>query len=107
LPHGRRQARDRLLKLPHRSGQPQHEVHFYQTLGDDLGVSTPRCYFARFEQSVGRFALLIEDMSDCRVGAMRAAPVEDIEEAIRQIAPFHARWWAHPRLNDLGLRIPG
>ena len=34
--------------------------------------------------------------------------VDDIELAVRHLAPFHARWWADERLRDLEfLRYPG
>jgi hypothetical protein len=60
----------------------------------------PRCYFADLDSSSGYFALLLEDMRDCRVGDPRQGSLEDIELAIDYLASFHARWWDSPRLRE-------
>ncbi len=83
------------------------EVEFYQQFGGDAGIPTPRCYHASIDLDSGVFALLLEDMSDCRRSDMSTS-AEDVEVAIRHLAPFHAKWWNHPRLRKLQiLRYPG
>ncbi len=82
------------------------EVEFYQQFGDDAGIPTPRCYHASIDAS-GVFALLLEDMSDSRVSETSTS-AEDVELAVRYLAPLHAKWWNHPRLRTLkALRYPG
>src|SRR5262245_502676 len=76
------------------------EIEFYRHFGSDAGVPVPRCYFADLDSSSGYFALLLEDMKDCRVGDTLLSSLEDVELAIDHLAPFHARWWNSPRLRE-------
>jgi hypothetical protein len=72
------------------------EVRFYRHFADP-GIPVPRCYHATADKGSGIFLLLLEDMTDCRVGTIEGR-LEDVELAVRHLAPFHARWW-----NDEGL----
>jgi hypothetical protein len=82
------------------------EVEFYQQFGGDAGIPTPRCYHASIDPDSVVFALLLEDMSDSRMSM--GTSDEDVEVAVRHLAPFHAKWWNHPRLRALEtLRYPG
>ena len=84
------------------------EVEFYQQFGGDAGIPTPHCYHASIDSDSGVFVLLLEDMSDSRMPDMVTRSVEDVEMAVRHLAPFHAKWWNHPRLRTLDiLRYPG
>ncbi len=84
------------------------EVEFYQQFGGDAGIPTPHCYHASIDLDSSAFALLLEDMIDSRVSDITSSSVEDIELAVRHLAPFHAKWWNHPRLRTLEiLRYPG
>ena len=60
----------------------------------------PRCYFADLDSSSGYFALLLEDMRDCRIHDPLQDSLDDIEMAIDYLAPFHAHWWDSPRLRE-------
>jgi hypothetical protein len=87
-------------------GSYAREVEFYQQFGGDAGIPTPHCYHASIDPDSGVFALLLEDMGDSRMGV--GTSVEDVEVAVRHLAPFHAKWWNHPRLRTLEiLRYPG
>ncbi|MBI5283509.1 MAG: phosphotransferase [Chloroflexi bacterium] len=84
------------------------EVEFYRCFGADPGIPVPRCYHAELDTATGVFVLLLEDLSACRIADHTAPSVEDTELAVRHLAPFHAKWWNHPRLRDLPfLRYPG
>jgi hypothetical protein len=88
-------------------GAYAQEIEFYQEFGGDAGIPTPRCYHASIDSETGIFALLLEDMSDSRVSGPSTS-AEDVEIAIRHLAPLHAKWWNHPRLRTLkALRYPG
>jgi hypothetical protein len=94
--------------LIHRFGLYSCEVEFYRQFGADPGIPTPECYHADIDPASGVFVLLLEDMGECRVSDRVGSSVQDIEEAVRHLAPFHAKWWKHPRLHDLEfLRPPG
>jgi len=84
------------------------EVEFYQQFGGDAGIPTPHCYHAEIDSDTGVFVLLLEDMSDSRVPDLSNPSVDDVEIAVQRLAPFHAKWWNHPRLRTLEiLRYPG
>ena len=90
------------------TGSYGREIEFYQQFGGDAGIPTPHSYYASIDPDSGVFALLLEDMSDCRMSDMTDPSVEDIEVAVRHLAAFHAKWWNHPRLRTLeSLRYPG
>ena len=46
----------------------RREVHFYQSLAAVLPVRVPRCFAARHDPHSGDFVLVLEEMTDCRVG---------------------------------------
>ncbi|OGO50773.1 MAG: hypothetical protein A2148_03530 [Chloroflexi bacterium RBG_16_68_14] len=92
----------------HGLGGYVREVEFYRQFGADPGIPTPRCFHADIDPASGVFVLLLEDMSDSRLPEGATASVEDVEVAVRHLAPFHAKWWNHQRLRDLEfLRYPG
>lgn len=85
----------------HRFGFYRNEVEFYRQIGADAGIPTPRCYAADIDVETGCFVLVLEDMSDCRVGGSQPLSVGDVELAVDHLTAFHARWWNHARLRDL------
>jgi hypothetical protein len=89
-----------LRSLLNLHGLYRTEVEFYRYFGSDAGIPVPRCYFADLDSSSGYFALLLEDMRDCRVGDPLQSSLEDIELAIDYLARFHAHWWDSPRLRE-------
>jgi aminoglycoside/choline kinase family phosphotransferase len=94
--------------LMHGFGGYRREVEFYRQFGPEPGIPIPHCLHADIDLASGMFVLLLEDMSDSRVPDMAAPSVDDVEVAVRHLAPFHARWWNHPRLRELEfLRYPG
>ena len=93
--------------LVHQFGGYAREIEFYQHFGDDAGIATPHCYHADIDPDSGVFALVLEDMSESRMSDTSTS-MEDVEEAVRHLAPFHAKWWNHPRLRAAEiLRYPG
>jgi hypothetical protein len=84
----------------HSLGLYEREVRFYQEFGADPGISIPRGYFAEVDLASGHFAILMEDMRDCRNGDFWVSSLADAEEALRHLAPFHAKWWQSPVLRE-------
>jgi len=84
----------------------EREVEFYRLFGAEPGIPIPRCFFADIDPASGVFALLLEDMSEARVIDGTLPSEEDIELAVRHLAPFHAKWWSHPRLSTLEFLHP-
>jgi hypothetical protein len=80
----------------------EREVAIYNHLAGDLGLQAPRCWYAAHDLETGDFALLLEDLSTCRVeDQLVGCPSEDAELVIGEVARHHARWWGDPRLTSL------
>jgi len=78
------------------------EVLFYQHLGRDAVLPSPRCYWSAADLGAGQFCLLLEDLSDIRIGnQVDGATLEDAHLILEAAARFHAQWWNDPRLQRL------
>jgi len=94
--------------LMHGFGGYVREVEFYRQFGADPGIPMPHCFHADIDPASGVFVLVLEDMSRSRIVDGIIPSVEDTEVAVRHLAPFHAKWWNHPRLRELEfLHYPG
>lgn len=76
-----------------------NEVQFYMHLAGRLPVRVPDCYYIEFDPGEGRFVLLIEDLTDLRLGDQLAGcSVQEAGDLATAIARVHARTWNE---NDL------
>jgi len=80
------------------TGMYEKEVRFYETLARTAGLPIPGCSLAEYDAASGAFLLLLEDMSDSRVGKLFASDLADVTRVIDELPSFHAAWW-----NDAGL----
>jgi aminoglycoside/choline kinase family phosphotransferase len=77
------------------------EVLFYQHLASLHPVPAPRLYYGAADEATGRIILLVQDLSTARPGdVLHGCSPEEAEQILQAIAPFHAHWWAHPRVKD-------
>lgn len=91
----------------HELGLFAREIHFYQDIATDVTAPVPRLYYAAIEPGTSAAVLLLEDLTAGRVGDNLAGCSEvDAVLAVTQLARFHARWWNHPRLDELAGLIP-
>lgn len=83
-------------------GLYEREVHFYESLGADVGIGTARCYWAAGDKEAGRYALLLEDLGATgRLGdQLGGCSEDDALLAVRELAGMHAAWWLSPRLES-------
>lgn len=80
----------------------EREVRFYEDVAEGLELSTPRRFYSNFDPASGDFILLIEDLSNIRIGDQLAgASVEDAKLAVSELAKLHGSWWQSPRLAHL------
>ena len=78
----------------------EREARFYADVAPTLPVRTARRYFTGGDPETGIYAVLMEDLSQYRVGDQLAgASQADAEAAIDWLAPFHARWWGRDDLE--------
>jgi len=72
----------------------RREVHFYAGLAGRAAIATPRCWFASLAPDSSDFALLLEDISDRRLGDQTlGCGAEDARTAVDALAKFHAAHW--------------
>lgn len=77
------------------------EVRFYQQLAPLSHVPAPRLYYGAADEATGRTVLLLQDLSAARSGdVLQGCSPEEAEQILQALAPFHAHWWAQPRLKD-------
>jgi len=81
-------------------GSYSREIFFYQDFGTDAGISIPYCFGANIDLESGDFLLLIEDMSQCRVGDLWSSKITDIHQATEAMAHMHAKWWCDSTLRE-------
>ena len=80
-------------------GLNQNEVYFYKEIAPEVKLPTPRLYYGAADADTSFSILLLEDISNARVGDnLAGCSTEEARLCFRQIAKFHAEWWESPRL---------
>ena len=80
----------------------EREVRFYEDIARRAQMATPHCFFSAFDAATGTFVLLMEDLSEARIGDQCAgATQEEAELAVREMAKFHADWWGKVETEEL------
>ena len=80
----------------------ERETKFYEEIASTAHMQTPKRYYSALDQASGAFVLLLEDLTNARVGDQVAGcSAEDADMALRNLAEFHAAWWESPRLAEL------
>jgi len=75
------------------------EVSFYRLLKSDLGIRTPRCYYAEIVAEGPEFALLLEDMAPARQGdQLSGCSAEVARAAVLELVGLHAPSWCDASL---------
>ena len=84
----------------------KREVEFYTAIAtcmpDSPGLP---CYDAAYDRESGDYHLLLKDVSETHFTVEREAPATkpEVETMLDVLARFHAHWWGHPRLGEIGL----
>ena len=70
------------------------EVRFYREHAPDIGIGTPRCYFAHYDASETRCCLLLEDLAPAASADRDAGlSLAQAKLVLEQLAGMHAQWW--------------
>lgn len=88
---------------PTNSSAGETEVHFYRTVGRQLGIRVPACFDAAVDPERQRGILVLEDLEDVVQGdVLEQAGMEKAEAIARTLAVMHVRWMNDPALfnND-------
>jgi aminoglycoside phosphotransferase (APT) family kinase protein len=73
----------------------EREVAFYTRFADRAGIPVPHCYWANWDAASGRCAMLLEYVADARATDVFTGSVDEVEQVVALLGPFHARWWTH------------
>jgi hypothetical protein len=88
-------------------GLYEKESGFYRHVADRVSLSVPAAYLNHADHDAGEYLLLMEDMSPlCPGNQLAGCPLAQAEEVLREIAGFHATWWAHPELESFADWLP-
>jgi hypothetical protein len=80
----------------------EREIQFYDGVAPSVDLRVPRCYFSAMDIAADDYLLLLEDITDARIGdEVAGCGPEEAETAIRAIAAFHAAWWETPQFQRL------
>jgi hypothetical protein len=70
------------------------EVRFYRELAPEIGLGTPRCYFAHYDPATHACCLLLEDLAPAESVERDAGySLEQAQQVLEQLAAMHARHW--------------
>ena len=80
------------------------EVNYYRRDYVDVeGAPLLRCYDAQYSEALGRYHILLDDVSETHITAAEKEPSLDYGLALAEgFAALHARWWGGQRLVEAG-----
>ena len=80
------------------------EVRYYwRDYVDVADAPLLRCYDAQYAEALGRYHILLDDVSETHITAAEKAPTLDYGLALAEgFAALHARWWGGQRLVAAG-----
>jgi hypothetical protein len=76
------------------TGGYAREVRFYRELAPEIGLGTPRCYFAHYDPAAHECCLLLEDLAPAElIDRDQGYSLEQAQQVLEQLAAMHARHW--------------
>ncbi len=83
-------------------GGYRREVRFYEEIATRVGIRTPDRYYSATDPQTGRTVLLLQDLSQTRLGdSLAGCSLDEARLVIRLLARVHASWWDSLRLGRL------
>ncbi|MCU1360661.1 MAG: hypothetical protein JWN99_1950, partial [Ilumatobacteraceae bacterium] len=83
------------------NGTYRTEWSFYTQLAHTLAIRTPRCFAARFDESVPDFVLIMEDLAGSRPGdQFDGLTLDQAALAVEQAVGLHAPRWGDATLAE-------
>ena len=80
----------------------QSEFHFYQEIAPQVQLPTPGFYYGAVDPDSSKNVLLLEDISNARVGDnVAGCSTGEARLSVREIGGFHAQWWESTRFDEL------
>jgi len=94
-------AFDQAQMLAGAMGAYRKEVQFFKFIAPSVPGIVPKCFAAEIKEESHEFILILEDLSDLRLGNPYdgSTYAEESSLMLDKIAPLHAKWWNHPDLD--------
>jgi hypothetical protein len=93
-----------MLATPHApAAMYENEVRFYRELRSELAIEAPTAFASHFDETSGRFGLLLEDLTARSAhfpSAVEAVGLDHVRSLLGHLATLHARFWNSPRFDD-------
>lgn len=93
-----------MLATPHApAAMYENEVRFYGELRGELDIEAPVAFASHFDESTGRFGLLLEDLTARGAhfpSAVEPVTLDQVRSLLGHLATLHARFWNSPRFAD-------
>jgi hypothetical protein len=84
------------------NGTYRKEWVFYDQVARTVGIRTPICHFAGYDEAKPDFVLLLEDLSESRQGdQLDGLSVDQVSAAIPQAVALHAPRWGDPTIDTI------
>jgi aminoglycoside phosphotransferase (APT) family kinase protein len=83
----------------------RHEVAFYNDVAPTLGLPSPKCWFAEFDNDLKQMTILMEDLVDSGMtfcSALKPMTFEEAAARLEALAAFHAQTWTTPEALAAG-----
>jgi len=86
---------------------PSEVTYYIRDYGGVPDVPILRCYDAAYSESLGRYHVLLDDLSATHVPSYERTPTLEFGLALADgLAAMHAHWWGRDRLEQAGEPIP-
>ena len=80
----------------------EREVLFYRHIKPTVGIRTPHCWHADWDETSGDFVLVLEDLAPAVQGdQVTGCDVAAADLALQELAKLHAPRWGDPTLADV------
>lgn len=84
------------------------EVRFYEGVSNAVNVRTPACYHVEFDAETYNFVLLLEDLTDYRIGDQVAGcTLNEARAVVDAIAGLHASGWIADQAGNMPKAFEG
>ena len=78
------------------------EVGFYTDLASGLEVNAPRCHWAGYDEVLGTYAVVLDDLAPCVQGDQRAGcTTDEAATALAELPLLHAPRWGDRALESI------
>lgn len=96
-----------LMNITRKLGDNIREILFYESVAPLSNIKAPNNYYSSVDWGTSDSVLILEDLSNLTHGdSVKGCSLSQIQEAVRTIAKFQARWWNSQELDHVFSWMP-